>query len=283
MNKTIEINDVLNNRFTQLCIHLNAYIIQQPEKRPGYSKVKNNYNIFSNDEHYVMDTYSILGNIINCMNSLDFSVLFMRRFSDRKYYESKDIDRYKYLLYHYDMFLYKITTLKDLYFQLTNIIYQLNIPSEDCSWSTVIKNNRKQINNKKLFDMLGKYKEHLDSLRIIRNKSSHRGTLKPNKLSLVEDIVLIDKYAKMYLDNDLGIKPIKGTLYEYKLNVDIKKFIEDIIVYKHNAFIITKCLLCSFYDKFVNTTQQSSIGNSTNKILAELIEKESCIKCLITS
>lgn len=249
-NLDITINDIFKNEFSKICISTFSKIIKEPEKRKGYSETENNYHIFSTDEHYAMNAFYIHSRISECLSAMDNVIVFLKRFYGKMYYEKNGIDIVSYSLYHYEMFLYKLTTLKDLYFQLINQVYQLSLTTKQCKWKEI--NNRKEdINNDTLFYILDQYSKCFKLSDMKRNKSAHEGDIQHKAFKEIAPIVTLNTYAKKYpieLDNTLKIFP--GSWLNYRVNESRHRLLEDLRIYRYNAFMITHDLLDSLYEKF---------------------------------
>lgn len=129
-------------------------------------------------EKYLYNIFCLYRSIRSCLESIDLASKFISKYND-KTYTSDEIPLYTYAVYHYDLLCYKVSTLKDLYFKLINLIYELNL--ERCDW-TNINRCKTLINNSALFNTLERFHSFSDNLKKLRNASAHDGNLFPPEL-----------------------------------------------------------------------------------------------------
>lgn len=190
----------------------------------------------------------------------------MKRFYGESYFEKCKINIIDYSLYHYDVLCYKISTLKDLYFKLVNYLYDLKLKGKSCSWKSIEK-KEEEINNPFLFHLL---RENYNNLSVIdnrRNKSAHEGKIEHAAFKDISPYVMLTMYSKtMPISDDVIIT--RGSYLEYKLKSSRKKFLEETEICKYNAFIFTRCILCSLSETFIQ-----KIDNDTKNKYSATLEK----------
>ncbi|WP_321437695.1 Cthe_2314 family HEPN domain-containing protein [uncultured Bacteroides sp.] len=281
MNKPqITLDDISRNELSVICNHLALDIIMDAEKREGYDINKNNNHLFSDNEKYVLELFDILLNINNCLASIDYSCIFMKRFYGKDYYKKQQISIIDYSLYHYDAFCYKISTLKDLYFKIINHLYKLNLQKQACNWDN-IKKRKSEINNPFLFDLLSRNYQDFSFIDKRRNKSAHEGKMEHKAFKNISPYVVLAMYADKG-PSDISRDDIiaRGSWVELKLKKSRKIFLEEIEICRYNAFIFTRCILCSLSDKFASTIDndiRNKYSATIDKAIQVIIKNRNCV------
>lgn len=262
----ISLDEVTKNEFSITCIYLAGSIIQDAEKREGFDMNKNNYHLFTDNEKFILELFYILSDIENCLSSIENACIFVKRFYGKSYFEKCKINIIDYSLYHYDVLCYKISTLKDLYFKLVNYLYDLKLKGKSCSWKSIEK-KEEEINNPFLFHLL---RENYNNLSVIdnrRNKSAHEGKIEHAAFKDISPYVMLTMYSKTMPISD-NVIITRGSYLEYKLKSNRKKFLEETEICKYNAFIFTRCILCSLSETFIQ-----KIDNDTKNKYSATLEK----------
>lgn len=248
----ISLNEVLKNELFKTCSDLAYRIMQDIGKREGFDINKNNYHLSSDKEKVIMDISYVLNDIVVCLSSIENACIFMKRFYGKEYFEKKQINLIDYSLYHYDVFCHKISTIKDLYFKLISLVYDLKLERRSCNWKTIEK-NEKFIGNDFLFHLLREYYKYLHFIEDRRNKSTHEGKMEHDAFKDIAPYVLFTMYAKTTLtcvNEDFIIT--RGSDLELKLKTCRKKFLEEVEICRYNVFVFTRCILCSMTEQFLS-------------------------------
>jgi len=281
MNKPkIAIDDIAKNDFSIICTYLASGIILEAEKRKGYDINKNNYHLFSDKEKFILDSFYILSNINDCLSSIEYACMFMKRFYGKDYYKNHQINIVNYSLYHYDVFCYKISTLKDLYFKLVNHLYSLNLKERACTWDN-IKKKEVNINNSFLFSMLRQNYEFLSFIDKRRNKSAHEGEIKHKAFESISPYVALTMYADK-IPSGIGNGAIitRGSWLELELKASRKLFLEEVEVCRYNSFTFTRCILCSLSDRFnsmIDKGIKEQYSEKMEKAIEVIVKNRNCI------
>ena len=108
----MSLDEVGKNEFYIACLYLVKDIIRDVEKREGFNMDRNNYHLLTDDEIFILGLYNILNSIENCLFSIENASIFMKHFFGKNYFEKYQISSVDYYQYHYDVFCFKISTLK---------------------------------------------------------------------------------------------------------------------------------------------------------------------------
>lgn len=254
--KRIKIGDVLDNDLNINCLTLLQSLSSDDiVKRKGYCSGKNNYHLLSCKERYIIDTNRILDNIQKCLLGIDHVMIFLKRFYGKSYYESNDINIIDYSYYHYEMFLYKLSTLRDLHFKLVNQIYKLGLDPDHCKYGCIEKQIDK-INNPILFDLIALYKNSLSfQSSKIRNKSAHEGELAHKAFNEVDHLVWFEQLMKKHPTLFDGKYNDPDPFLQFEVKAKRKEFQEELEIHRYNAFMITRDILISLYKDFDRTVK----------------------------
>lgn len=275
----ITYNDVLGNELSVICRTLSSCIVTDITKKDGYDINKNNYHLLTDNEKYITGLFKIISNMDTCLFSIESSCLFMRRFYGKEYYKKHKINVIDYSLYHYDVLCYKISTLKDLYFKIINHLYELNLIEKKCNWKNIEK-CKSEINNPFLFSLLMDNFQYLNTIDKRRNKSAHEGIMEHKAFEDISPYVTFTMYADQmpaHISQDLIIT--RGSLLDWKLQESRKKLFKEAEACRYNAFVFTRCILCSLSNKFASMLD-NDIKSKYSEAIAEafrVILKRDCI------
>lgn len=272
----MSLDEVGKNEFYIACLYLVKDIIRDVEKREGFNMDRNNYHLLTDDEIFILGLYNILNSIENCLFSIENASIFMKHFFGKNYFEKYQISSVDYYQYHYDVFCFKISTLKDLYYKLINYLYGLKLKGKNCNWCEIEK-KKDEINNPFLFYLITENYNRLSIIYNSRNDSAHEGKIGHKAFNDIAPYVMIDIYAKnKIIENNYVIK--RGSFWEYKYKNSRKQFLEEVDICKHNAFLFTRCILCSLSDKFAQSISSDikyKYSETCGKIIQE-IQKNKC-------
>lgn len=257
-NKRIKIGDVLDNELIKSCMSLSELIVNDIVKKYGYSNSEKNYDLLSNNDRYIVDTNRILDNIQKCLSGIDFVMIFLKRFYGKSYYESNDINIIDYSYYHYEMFLYKLSTLRDLHLLLINQIYNLGLTPRNCKYES-IKKQKDKIKNSGLFGLLEEYEKCLKfQFSTIRNKSAHEGELVHKAFNEVDHLVWFEQLMKKHPTLFDGKYNDPDPFLQLEVKAKRKEIQEELEIHRNNAFMITRYILISLYKAFDRTVKSQS-------------------------
>lgn len=191
---------------------------------------------------YIFNHYH---SILSSLESIDLVTKFISRYNNNNP-TSDDVPFYKYVAYHYDILCYKVSTLKELFFKLINLIYELKL--ECCCWNSV--NSRKaQINNVTLFKTLERFHSISNNLVKLRNTSAHEGTLFSSEL---KNIYLFQSAVKLCEMFPKDFNSLYNERYKRGTNAYTSEILElkeellsQIYIQRDSIFNCTRCLLCS--------------------------------------
>lgn len=201
-------------------------------------------DIVSDDEKYAMAFFRHVSSMVECVSSIDKAIGYMENSYGKEELNMTDDE---YLMYHYDVFCYKISTLKDLYFKLVNHVYGLNLQDKAINWKNIEK-NKDNIANQRLFDLLEDNNTYLDSVYAKRNKSAHQGEINHSALADYQTYRLAFSVKGLNGEDDLKIER-----YIDKMLTDGKeKIMNEVDVHRHNVYTFTLLILCSIYDDYVD-------------------------------
>jgi hypothetical protein len=97
-------------------------------------------------------------------------IIFSRRFSDSKYYESNNINLSDYVNYHFEVYLHKIHTILDIMRLTINHAYNLQLEERDCSW----KNIKDRGISGKVRDIITSYYLYFKPIINLRHANTHK-------------------------------------------------------------------------------------------------------------
>ncbi len=264
----LTLNDVLNNRFSIICKEVSTYIINDISQKEKLDTGKNDHQLQSDYDKYMMDLLDILFNMQECLSSIDHAYIFMRHFYSKEHFEKYEISTIDYYLYHYDVLCYKISTLKDLYFKLVNFLYDLKLEDKSCNWKAIEKRET-IINNPFLFHLLRENHNNLSIIENQRNRSAHEGKVEHEAFKEISPYVLLTMYAETKFTNvDKELMITNGSYLESKLKKSQSIFFKEVEIYRYNSFIFTRCILCSLAEKFIQT-----INSKTKNKYLDIIKK----------
>jgi hypothetical protein len=95
---------------------------------------------YPNANYFHRSVFNKITAIIGCMGRLEDSLVFIQDFPKPKSFEKKGINHFSWLDHHYSSFVVTYVSLFDISLLLTNTIFQLGIPEEECK-PNIIKEN----------------------------------------------------------------------------------------------------------------------------------------------
>lgn len=239
----IKLEDVENNCFsTSLGMAIGA-IIQQVEEREGRGK-ENIFDYFNTEERYIYEIFMLHRSLISCLETIDMAIGFISSYSKKDYMKKSYIPFDKYSLYHYDVICHKVSTIKDLYYKIINLVYELKL--KNCNWKSLQKEEQ-NINNAFLFELLEANYKLVSNIEDKRNKSSHEGVIRHSLLSDIGFyLMVVDLQDKVPQFTPAEEKYSKNSLiYSDRIKKAKKDFLANLRVVRYNVCSITRCLLCA--------------------------------------
>lgn len=251
----ISLDDVLENLFTVYINRCFGLILKNIAKRTG--KETELYDNMTNNEEYVKNSHDIQEAIISSLESIDYAIRFIGEYGENDYLKNDFIPFDKFAAYHYDVICHKVSTLKDLYFKLTNQIYNLGLGSKECKWKN-IEDKKNTINNTALFELFEANRVLNSDIKNRRNNSSHDGKL---SIPFLHDIRLYlwASKANETLSKFMPSDPMyERNSHEYSVQVNLakEKTLEECKIIRYNIFAITKCILCSLSEELIENVKR---------------------------
>lgn len=275
-NYKITIDDVSKTVFASTCLHLAGSILTGMRRKEG--DAKDNRDLLSDDEKIILKSYKVLSSIYDTLSRIDMSCAFMKRSCGKHILDRLQINIIDYSLYHYEMFCYKVSTLRDLYFKLINILYDLKIPNQYCKWNR-ISEKREKINNEFLFSLLEDNRNYLKIINVRRNGTAHDGKTEHGAFDEISPYVTFTMYADKMpgLDDCMNIN--RNYYLQYRLKESRKNFQKEVEICRYNAFVYARCILCSLSDRFfeiLSDETKSKYRDSLEKALLLSMEGMVC-------
>lgn len=268
----ISLDDVLKNCFTgylNLCFGL---MLADIKERTG--KETELYDNMTSDEEYVKNEYYIQKSIISSLENIDYAIRFIEAYGEEDYLRKDFIPFEKFSAYHYDVVCHKVSTIKDLYFKLTNQTYNLGLGNEECKWKK-INENKNIIDNPVLFEYFDANEKLNSTIKRRRNASSHDG----------QQTVPFSSDRRLYFWAVESYEAISNSMpsnsnyerdsYEYSKQIYLAKeeSLNEIRYIRNNIFIVTRNILCSLSKKLRENVKQR-LPNLDKKVVDSLTKTE---------
>lgn len=251
----ISLDDVQKNPFTEylnLCFGL---ILGNIAKRTG--KDTELYDNMTNNERYVIKVHDIQDSLFSSLESIDYAMRFINSYGEQDYLKSDFIPFEKFAAYHYDVVCHKVSTVKDLFFKLTNQTYNLELGNEECKWKNIEK-NKNIINNPILFDLFDANEKLNSKIKDKRNGSSHDGK---QAIPFSQDrrwYFWAAEANEALSTYNHSYPSYERNSYEYSKQINLAKeeTLNEIELIRYNTFSITKCILCSLLERLTEKVKQ---------------------------
>ena len=189
-----------------------------------------------------------------CLESIDLGMKFISDYSKRDYMRPDFVPFDKYVVYHCDVIYHKISTIHYVLLKLINAVYNLGLQNDRCKYKDIEK-RKTDIDNDMLFELIDAYKTLTTKINDQRNSSSHDGKLKiPTLIDISAYLKLCEikeKYPHIYTQDknyERNTSQYNSQIYHAK-----DKIIKELSVHRYNVFCITRCMLCTMYDKLLYT------------------------------
>jgi hypothetical protein len=180
-------------------------------------------------ENYHIAIFQRASTLINTVERLKISLLYIEKFPSPRTYKKKGISQFSWLEYHYSYFVVTYHSLFDIALILTNTVFQLGILEKDCKPS-IIKDNLwvKQTNVRATLVALDKITSTYGEKR---NLFIHRGEMPDVKTITESDFIdllnlfsTVDQHSKPIVPIDLIDN---GYMYvSEKIIIELKKDVE---------------------------------------------------------
>lgn len=203
----------------------------------------NFFKYFDTSETYANDIYMLYRSVESCLDSINYAISFISRYGTKDYMRKDFVPFDKFCLYHFDVICHKVSTLKDLYFKIVNKVYKIGL--EKPTWNALRK-YKDEINNEHLFSILEANFSLMEAIDNKRNESSHEGNI---RLSILNDLslyLMASSFHEKVPNMEYDWKYEKGSIvYKNQIKKAKKEMLDYLNVVKYNAFIVTKCFMCS--------------------------------------
>lgn len=251
----ISLDDVRKNPFTEYINLCSGLILDDIAKKTG--KETELFDNLSVDEEYVIKGRDIQDSLFSSLESIDYAIHFIESYGEKDYQKSDFIPFEKFAAYHYDVICHKVSTVKDLFFKLTNQTYNLELGNEECKWKNIEK-NKNIINNPVLFDIFDANEKLNSKIKDKRNGSSHDGK-QAIPFSQDRRWYFWAAEANEALSTYNHSNPsYERNSYEYSKQINLAKeeTLNEIELIRYNTFSITKCILCSLSERLTEKVKQ---------------------------
>ena len=214
-------------------------------------KDKKNKDEISN---YVLEVYGIISKIGNCISIINQSKGFIRRRPSIKQLDANDqMTITGYYIYHYDVVIHKLSTIRDLSYKLINTICKLGLNDNHCTWEKLTK-KKNQIPVVGIMNLQQLYYKFLKRIEDERNKSTHSGEVNLTFLNELDILVSASQAIRIYnIPLSEEWEPMaKGSYNEYLLYKSKKQLIERIEHYQNITIFFIHALTCCLCNVFQN-------------------------------
>ncbi len=255
------INKILDNRFSKELSKRLQISMTLMRKREGFQYGQNNHHLLRSDEKYVSRVYRLQSLLIDQLEHINYTYIFISRYPFGKQYAQKRITQLHYIDYHFEVVLHKVHTICELMKLIINEVYTFNIPHEQCNWNTLSK--RLKSDTKPMLS-IDQYYQTFKDLIHNRHISAHRGLLPDEEREKIE----IDFGFSLYLMSDNGKdldeevrKTISLPWIKYNIR-EYKKGKLDIIKSIQNATAeVVQSFLSSLYSEFIQRLKNFEENN----------------------
>jgi len=230
---------------------------REVEKRVGYSSSKNNYNLLTPAEKYVMNIFNLYNRLTGLLADLDRVITFTKRYPASNYYEKNNIDKLDYLKYHTEVYLHKIHTIMEVKKLILDEVYELGIPEKDCSWTKIKRNQI--VNQTRAFKLIELFYKSFDTVIEARHRNTHRALYESCLDLEVESTLEIYKLSEeldMEIDEDF-YKYNPNFLLDYQLKLHRKER----VTFMQNG----KNVVHEYTDMFMNEILKVAIQKHSEK------------------
>ena len=215
------------------------------------SQILSNKRERKEQDKYVLEIFDILNRIDNCFITINRAKGFIScRPCTKRLDKNNQMTIIDYYLYHYDIVIHKVSTIRDLSYKLINVVFNLNIEDEKCGWNSILK-HKDTIAIPGIMNLQQLYFKMLEKVENERNKSTHSGII---ELPFLKDIAILTSMSQMKRLNTIPYSDpmAKGSYNEYLL-LKKKKELINLIKHLHDIslsfiHILVCCLGRPFHD-----------------------------------
>lgn len=249
----IDMADIQNSCFAQTINSFLGLLTQHVSDRVGQDKL-NVFDFFDVNESYIYELYLNYQALEFCLESIDLGMKFISDYSKRDYIRPDFVPFDKYAVYHCDVIYHKISTIHDVLLKLINAVYNLGLQNNNCKYKEIEK-HKTDIDNDMLFELIDAFYKLTKKINDRRNSSSHDGKLKIPALNDIRSYLMLcevkEKFPLIY-SQDKNYE--RNSLQYYSQIYNSKdKIMKELSVHRYNVFCITRCMLCTMYDKLLYT------------------------------
>ena len=249
----IDMADIQNSCFAQTINSFFGLLTQHVSDRVGQDKL-NLFDFFEENERYIYELYQKYQALESSLESIELGMNFISAYNEKDYMQPNFVPFDKYAVYHCDVIYHKISTIHDVFLKLINAVYNLGLRNDQCKFCEIEK-YKSVIDNDNLFELISAYRTLTKKINNQRNSSSHEGKLKIPTLKDISAYLMLceikEKYQHIYSQDQ---KYERNSLQYYSQIYHAKdKIIKELSVHRYNVFCITRCMLCTIYDKLLYT------------------------------
>ncbi len=249
----IDMADIQNSCFAQTVNSFFGFLTKYVSNKIGEDKL-NPFDYFDVNERYIYELYLNYQALEFCLESIDLGMKFISDYSNGDYIQPDFVPFDKYAVYHCDVIYHKISTTHDVLLKLINAVYNLELQNNNCKYKEIEK-RKTDIDNDMLFELIDAFYKLTKKINDQRNSSSHDGKLKIPALNDIRSYLLLckikEKYPHIYSQDKNYEK--NSLQYNSQIYNAKDKIIKEFSVHRYNVFCITRCILCTMYDKLLYT------------------------------
>lgn len=170
-------------------------------------------------EWYSYEVFKCLSSLLNAVDRLRQSKIFIRKFPRPRSYEKEGISQDIWIEYHYSYYVITLVSSFDIALILTNSVFRLGNQERDCKPNLILKNYwvRETPVKKSLIELNELIKPH----RQDRNLHVHRGEM-PN-IALVMNSEKLDRLKLISLVQQLSEPRIDKNILDLAYNNQVKE------------------------------------------------------------
>jgi hypothetical protein len=155
---------------------LKRLAIQKYQQELETEKILTDIDITLNHlDYYNFDVFRRTTLLINTIDRLEKSILFLNGFPQEKTFEKKGVNRFDWIDYHYSYFVLSIHSLFDQSLILTNSVYRIGLTEKDCLKGTILQNFCEK--NSPIKNDILSLEKITNQYANIRNLFAHRGEI----------------------------------------------------------------------------------------------------------
>ena len=218
-----------------------------------FSSIRKEGRPRKDSDQYVIDVFDLLNRIDNCLGSIYKAKGFIsRRPSVKELDDNDQMTITEYYMYHYDMVIHKLSTIRDLSYKLMNVVFKLGIEDKKCGWNSISK-EKDRIGIPIIMNLQQLYYIYLERIELERNTSTHAGIIDLIFMREVDLNVSVSQMIRLYNIPTDGWNPMaKGSCNERQLRKCKKTLLEYINNYLNRTISFIHILTCCMGSVFRN-------------------------------